>query len=101
MNNSNQICLDAFNAFLDIRGSTAFNFEFTKLNGIKCFILFANRVLIFSFLYHNKSELINLWSDMNLPAKTCQYPITLNDTMWLDDIMECFPRNEVLVIISQ
>ena len=96
MKNSNQMCIDVFNNFLGLEGSTALKFESTKLNGIKCFILFGNRVQIFSFLYDNNAELLNLWSEMNRNFKISQYPITINDTKWLYDIMEIFPRNEVV-----
>ena len=98
MHNSNKdFCLDAFDIFLEIVGSTTMTFDFTRANGLKCFVLIASKRHIFSFLYENKDELLDLWSDMNLSDKISQYPIVLNETCWLDDIMDIFPNNEILI----
>ena len=72
-------------------------FRFYKANGLKCFVLIASKRHIFSFLYENKDALLDLWSDMNLSDKISQYPIVLNETCWLDDIMDIFPNNEILI----
>ena len=92
-----QQCLRKFRALLRNRVSTAVKFECTKANGRNLFVLMANGTNIFSYFHNTKAELIELWRDMNMYDRMDQFPIMTCDSCLVKDIIDSFPRIEVLL----
>jgi len=92
-----QQCLRKFRALLRNRLSTAVKFECTKSNERNLFVLMANGRNVFSYFHNTKAELIEFWCDMNMYDRMDQYPIMTCDSCLVKDMIESFPRNEVLL----